>query len=182
MTIEFRCPQCHRRLAVPDNAAGKQAKCPQCGTVTAIPAAGAPATAAPSATPATGQIFCIKCGQPNAENSFRCSACGTPLHETGPQYMSSDDGTIGGLIPFRNAQALWAYYLGIFSLIPCAGIPLGIAALVLGIRGLGYANDHPEAKGKVHAWIGIVLGGGCALVYVLGVVLFVIGMIASQHR
>jgi hypothetical protein len=64
-------------------------------------------------------------------------------------------------------QALLAYYLGVFSLIPCIGIPLGIAALVLGIKGLKYAKLHPEAKGKAHAWAGIILGTLCAVAYTL---------------
>lgn len=79
----------------------------------------------------------------------------------------SDDSTMGWLIPYKNAQALWAYYLGIFSLIPCVGIPLGIAALILGIRGLKFGDLHPEARGKGHAWTGIILGGLCAVVYTL---------------
>ena len=53
-------------------------------------------------------------------------------------------------------QALLAYYLGVFSLIPCIGIPLGIAALVLGIKGLKYAKLHPEAKGKGARWAKII--------------------------
>jgi hypothetical protein len=45
MAIEFRCPSCQRLLRVPDEAAGAQAQCPECGTVAAVPAAG---PAAPS--------------------------------------------------------------------------------------------------------------------------------------
>jgi hypothetical protein len=47
------CPSCQRQLNVPDNAAGKQVRCPapDCGTVFYVPAAPAPA-AAPAAVPA----------------------------------------------------------------------------------------------------------------------------------
>lgn len=111
-----------------------------------------------------GIIFCRKCGQQNQENNHKCTQCGFELHQSiQPQYIVTDDNTMGGLIPYKNAQALWAYYLGIFSLIPCFGIPLGIAALVLGIKGVAKAKQHPEMRGKVHAWVGIVLGGLCAL-------------------
>jgi len=79
----------------------------------------------------------------------------------------ASDNTLGGLIPYKNAQALWAYYLGVFSLIPFLGIPLGVVAMVLGLKGLNYAKLHPEAKGKAHAWIGIIAGGVFAFGYTL---------------
>ena len=41
MAIEFRCTKCSKLLRIGDEAAGKQAKCPECGTVSAVPAAGA---------------------------------------------------------------------------------------------------------------------------------------------
>ena len=96
------------------------------------------------------------------------------------QYVVIEDGTAGGLIPYKNTRALWAYYLGIFSLIPCFGIVLGIAALIVGIGGLKYADLHPEARGKVHAWIGVVLGGLCALFNILLIVFPIIIGIFSK--
>jgi len=51
MPIEFRCTQCNRLLRTQDETAGKQAKCPECGTILTIPAAGAPAEPTPP-TPA----------------------------------------------------------------------------------------------------------------------------------
>jgi ribosomal protein S27E len=41
MAIEFRCTQCHKLLRIGDDAAGKQAKCPECGAILPVPAAGA---------------------------------------------------------------------------------------------------------------------------------------------
>lgn len=37
MPIEFRCTQCNKLLRTGDDTAGKQAKCPECGTVMTIP-------------------------------------------------------------------------------------------------------------------------------------------------
>ena len=37
MSIEFNCSQCGKLLRVGDDAAGKQARCPSCGTVQGIP-------------------------------------------------------------------------------------------------------------------------------------------------
>ena len=117
-------------------------------------------------------IYCAQCGQKNLENNFKCTRCGFPLHAAPqPQYVAADDGALGGLIPYRNAAALWAYYLAVFSLIPFFGIPIGVAAVIVGIRGLKNATLHPEAKGKVHAWIGIIVGGICATGYMLLIVI-----------
>jgi hypothetical protein len=80
-----------------------------------------------------------------------------PLPAPAPK---SGDG-ITALIPYKNTPALVGYYLAVFSLIPCVGAPLGLVAFGLGIAGLRKARQHPEAKGKVHAWVGIILGGLC---------------------
>lgn len=37
MAIEFRCTQCQRLLRTQDDAVGKQAKCPECGTILVVP-------------------------------------------------------------------------------------------------------------------------------------------------
>lgn len=37
MPIQFKCNQCGRKLQAPDSAAGRRAKCPDCGTVMTIP-------------------------------------------------------------------------------------------------------------------------------------------------
>jgi hypothetical protein len=49
MPIEISCTSCSKRLRVPDNAAGKRVKCPQCQTVLSVPAAGAVAASGGSA-------------------------------------------------------------------------------------------------------------------------------------
>ncbi len=81
----------------------------------------------------------------------------TPQGSIG-QPLSSGDDAIQSIIPYKNVNALLAYYLGIFSCIPCLGLPLAIAAIVLGYKGLDACNANPALKGKVHAIIGIVLG------------------------
>ncbi|EEF58480.1 GYF domain-containing protein [Pedosphaera parvula] len=82
----------------------------------------------------------------------------------------ADDG-ISTIIPYKNPQALIAYYLGIFSFIPVIGFFLGIAAFVLGLRGLKFAQTHPGSKGRVHALIGIILGGLFGLLYLIVIIL-----------
>jgi hypothetical protein len=73
------------------------------------------------------------------------------------------DTGVEAFIPYRNPQGLLAYYCGVFALIPCAGLLLGPAALILGILGLRYGKRHPTARGAGHAIAGIVLGALAAL-------------------
>ena len=87
------------------------------------------------------------------------------------------DGT-GGLIPYKNPQALTAYYLAVFSLIPCFGVLLGIPAVVLGIMGLSARKRNPAIKGSAHAWVGIILGGGTTLLWIA----LVVAMFVFQAR
>lgn len=81
----------------------------------------------------------------------------------------------GGLIPYKNPHALFAYYTAIASLFPCVGALLGIVAFVLGIIGLKKRKNNPAIKGSVHAWIGIILGGLMAVVWTVLILLVVVG-------
>jgi hypothetical protein len=84
----------------------------------------------------------------------------------------------GAVVPFRNWPALTAYYLGILGLIPCVVGPLGlfdvivrtagyiagplglfgILPIALGIFGFIKAHKDEQARGRIHAGIGIFLG------------------------
>lgn len=92
-----------------------------------------------------------------------------------------DDNPMSAVVPYKNPKALMAYYFAIFALIPCLGLPLGIAALCLGIAGLKVVKAHPNAHGKVHAWVGILLGGLCGLAN-LGVFVAMIVAFAAEKR
>ena len=75
-----------------------------------------------------------------------------------------DDGT-GGLIPYKNPNALIAYYAAIFGFfLPLIGSAI---AVILGFKGLIYAKEHPRARGQVHAWIGILGGFGGVVFWML---------------
>ncbi|MEX1098388.1 MAG: hypothetical protein WED34_20250 [Planctomycetales bacterium] len=73
--------------------------------------------------------------------------------------METTGDATGGVIPYKNAPALLAYYLAVFSLIPVIGLFLGLPAIVLGVLGLQKRNREPIVKGAAHAWVGIILGG-----------------------
>ncbi len=84
-----------------------------------------------------------------------------------------DSGLLQRLVPDQNLPALLAYYAGVFAAVPPIGCLLGPAAFILGILGLDRAAARPEAKGKAHAWAGIVLGFVFGLGQALGVVYLV---------
>jgi hypothetical protein len=116
--------------------------------------------------------------QPSS-NVFGDAPQGPPVNPS-----AQGDGT-GGIIPYKNPKALIAYYLGILSGLPLIGLPLGIAAFVLGIMGLRARAKNPVIKGSVHAWIGIGCGGVFALLWGAAVILIIIGLVvaaAQPHR
>jgi hypothetical protein len=99
-----------------------------------------------------------------------CRYCGEEL-----QPAANDQ--VAHWIPYRNPPALFAYYIGIFSLIPC--FPLGMIAFVLGIIGLMKARREPEVRGAVHAWVGIVMGFLFGGLWTVATILAVIGAVVS---
>ena len=100
-----------------------------------------------------------------------------PIRPAAPPPPANN--AISTLIPYRNAPALIAYYLGVFSLIPCVGFLLGLAAIILGVMGLKQASNRPETKGKAHAWVGIILG---ALVIIAHIVLGILFFAAASRN
>ena len=159
----LKCPHCNAVQSVSQAQLGQTIRCGSCENLIQIP--GAP-TGASGGAVSSDVLYCCKCGQRNTVTSTTCLQCGVELkHEA--QTDSIEDTLISRVIPYKNTQALAAYYCAVFALIPCVGIILGFVALVLGILGLKYAKAHPEAHGKVHAWIGIILGGLCGIGYTL---------------
>ncbi|MEZ5301598.1 MAG: hypothetical protein R3F11_13250 [Verrucomicrobiales bacterium] len=96
-----------------------------------------------------------------------------------PHAAPQQTDATGGLIPYKNPPALWAYYLAVFSLIPFLGFFTGVAAVILGLKGLRRYKENPMARGVVHAWIGIIGGGVFALLYGAAVVLIIVAFITG---
>ena len=96
-------------------------------------------------------MFCGKCGTEITQEANFCPKCGHKLYD-------SVEVTSGDCIFLpKNVPALWSYYLGVATLLCC--FFTGIPALVLGIIALRRARQHPEQRGALHAWFGIVVGG-----------------------
>ena len=136
---------------------------------------------------------CPYCKQTVAENLAACPHCQNPLQveavnpysaptQTAPPVYTGphqEGDATGGVIPYKNPKALIAYYCGIASGLPLIGLPLGIVAFVLGIKGLQDRKKNPAIKGSAHAWIGIGCGGIFAILWGLLVITMIIGLIAG---
>jgi hypothetical protein len=116
--------------------------------------------------------------QQEAPEPRRRRAARPPREDDDDDVRIRQPGTIETLIPYKNPMGLIAYYLGVFSFIPCVGLLLGPAALVLGIMGIRYRNKHPTAGGLGHAITGVVLGSLTSLANWGGIALMGIGMAA----
>jgi hypothetical protein len=96
--------------------------------------------------------------------------------EVDEDYEERDEGNpVSVIIPYKNARALVAYYLGVFSLIPIAGLFLGPPAVLFGILGIRYVSKHPTAHGTGHALAGIILGSLTSLAN-WGLVILILSM------
>jgi len=88
------------------------------------------------------------------------------------------------IVPYKNPQALAAYYLGLFSIIPLLGFFLALAAVPLGILGLKARSRQPAIHGAAHAWIGIVIGSLSLFAHIAVIVVIVVAAASSaaSHR
>ena len=123
-------------------------------------------------------IVCPECKNENVDTAKFCSGCGFNLGKNRRRRKETGDAT-GGMIPYKNPKALVSYYLGIFSILPFIGIPLGITAFILGILGLKDRKKNPVIKGSVHAWIGII---GGFIFSVLWTGLIIISIVAKSLK
>ena len=88
----------------------------------------------------------------------------------------------GGVIPYKNGPALTSYYLAVASLIPCLGLLTGIPAFILGLKGLKKVKAQPWVRGSVHAWIGVVVGGGMVLLNIIGIAFMAFSIWSESKR
>ena len=123
---------------------------------------------------------CWVCHAEVSDSESLCPECGAAVQEPReksnttpavfvpkPQPKASQGDATGGVIPYKNRKALIAYYLGVFSAIPILEVscPMGSIAFVLGILGLRDRKRNPVIKGSLHALVGILGGGGFAILW-----------------
>ena len=150
MPIEIACPQCKKLLKVPDEAAGKQARCPACQTIADVPITAVEILPASPFGP-----------RPNDDNAYR-----SPAEFPAAAYQGKslgDDAAIRMLLPVgRSLWAIAAGYFGLFSLIL---IPAPIA-IILGLIAIWDIRKHPEKHGMGRAIFGLTMGILCSLGFV----------------
>lgn len=175
---------------VPPAATNAYTEEPEAGPKPAPASAFAKLAAGP-AQPRAKIVYCCQCGEVNPFNSLTCVKCGTPLHEPVratdpfPRTPANVQSQGGGnpLIPSKNPNALIAYYLGVFCILQllCLGLPvLSIPAVIFGILGVRHETQHPEARGGVHAWVGIIAGGIVTVISMIVLFAFIVG-ISQRH-
>lgn len=99
-----------------------------------------------------------------------------PLPPPDPErYAEKQTVGVSVLIPLKNPHALWAYYLGLFSLFPVLGIAMAVTAIVLARKALRKHRANPQIRGATHAWFGIV-GAVFGLIVQGGLIALVVGM------
>jgi len=98
-----------------------------------------------------------------------------------PLPASPGETVVERMVPYRNVPALVGYYLGVFSLIPFVGLPLGLAAIPLGIIGLVKRRRTPAVHGTAHAIVAILAGLFSVVVYGGFALFFLIGMIITRN-
>jgi predicted Zn finger-like uncharacterized protein len=155
MAITLTCPQCTSQLRVGDELAGKKIKCPKCDAITRAPVPESAAITAETPPAEPEEIEVVLCSPDEIDDEEFAG----PTKAIRDVRRNPAEEAVSTIIPYKNGRALAAYYLGVFSLIPCLGLMLGPAAFVLGLLGMRYVKAHPTAKGTGHAIAGIILGG-----------------------
>lgn len=198
--IDFRCTQCGKLLRAPDDAVGKQAKCPACGNIQPIaadggaaaganPFAGGPVAGGPPPVPGAGNPFATgpaAPGAPSSDNPYAApaydprvgtfAAGATPY---APTRISVGEVLSSAWTIFTNnlgnLLALGAMFVALFGLFYAL-----IASMVFGMIGVGGGNANQV--GAIFAGVVVVgiVGGIAALWLSLGAISYVIKIARGQ--
>jgi len=165
MAIEFRCTQCNKLLRASDEAAGKQAKCPECGAVMPVPGPQAqwPGEDAP-ADPGPARPG-PESGRPFAAGPSDWGAQGGPQnpYEAPRQYGPSGYPTVNTGYRYHRRVPNYLAQAILCTLFCC--LPFGIVAIVFAaqVDGKVAAGDYAgaascSASAQTWCWVSFWLG------------------------
>jgi LSD1 subclass zinc finger protein len=142
MPIDLVCSSCSRMIRAPDEAAGKQVRCPHCQAVNDAPQ---------TAEVVGGNPFAA--GAAASNNPFAAPPP-QPMHDLG------DDAAVRMLLPVgRSGWAIAAGYAGLFAVV-CFPAPL---AILLGVIAIVHLRRNPKLHGWGRAIFGLVMGIICTV-------------------
>jgi len=179
--IEFNCSQCRHRLRTPDDSAGKQSRCPQCGHIQLIPPAGSWDAVAPDARPAppTNPFDAAPTAtawQP-ADNPFSDAARPVSANPYATPYSAS-----AAIPPDPGAATLPGAMLIAVAVTNMVLLGLGLAAGVVTVLDQGMEDDDLLAfifLGFSLAVQFLILWGGINMVRRRGYAIAMAGTIAA---
>lgn len=136
MAISFQCSHCNSTLNVPDEHAGKQAKCPQCSTVSVIPTAvAAKPNTPPQQSPAAQQNPFSDFGGPSAATS-KTGANPYVAPMAAADYSGAHPDEFRPLVDamfLMRAVSWWLIGVGVLYCISIVGIIFGWIPIWMGI-------------------------------------------------